>query len=249
MKLATTILLATLTATTLAAAAPDVLTASGEYRFPDDAGVLDVKHDFGAKGDGVADDTATLKTAIQTALRGNYRNPRTIFLPAGTYAISEPLKARVHDGPEDGATWCNGWRCGLFLVGESRARTVLRLRDGAPGFGDPAKPQAVVITGSTGHDQGHEKREKRVGGIEGTGSPFMSLRDITSRNVVPVFRVEGGSAVVSILDSAFNYNPLAGGLSAVPAQAGGPASTPPSPRPDPGPCFAKATQDKPGAAT
>lgn len=197
MKPATTILLATLTATTLAAAAPDVPTASGEYRFPDDAGVLDVKRDFGAKGDGVADDTATLKTAIQTALRSNYRNPRTIFLPVGTYAISEPLKARVHDGPEDGATWCNGWRCGLFLVGESRTRTVLRLRDGAPGFGDPAKPQAVV----------------------------------------------------SILDSAFNYNPLAGGLSAVPAQAGGPASTPPSPRPDPGPCFAKATQDKPGAAT
>jgi hypothetical protein len=146
------------TALVLAAFAP---AAATEYRFPDDAGIIDVKRDFGAKGDGKTDDTAALKKAIQTALQGNYRNPRMVFLPAGTYLVSEPLKARVHDGPEDGSTWCNGWRCGLFLAGESRERTVIRLRDQCPGFGDPAKPQYMLATGSTGHGQGHDRR---VGG-------------------------------------------------------------------------------------
>jgi hypothetical protein len=105
---------------------------AAEYRFPADADIIDVKRDFGARGDGVADDTAALKTAIQAALKGDYRNPRMVYLPAGSYLVSEPLKARVTDGPEDGSQWCNGWRSGLFLAGESRHRTVIRLKTQCP---------------------------------------------------------------------------------------------------------------------
>lgn len=145
-----------------------------EYRFPPDAGIIDVKRDFGATGDGVTDDTAALKAAIQTALKGNYRNPRMIYLPIGTYLISEPLKARTHEGPEDGSTWCNGWRCGLFLTGESRERTIIRLRDAAPGFQDPAKAQPVIITGSTGHGKGHDQRKGGFGN-EGFQNTLMNF--------------------------------------------------------------------------
>jgi len=132
-----------------------------EYRFPPDAGIIDVKRDCGARGDGRTDDTAALKKAIQTALSGDYRNPRMVYLPAGTYLVSEPLKARINDLPEDGRQWCNGWRCGLFICGESRQNTVIRLKDACPGFTDRQRPQPLLITGSTGHGHPHDKR---VGG-------------------------------------------------------------------------------------
>ena len=138
--------------------------AAVEYRFPADAGIIDVKRDFGATGDGKTDDTAALKKAIQTALKGDqFRNPRMVYLPKGTYLVSEPLKARVIDGPEDNKEWCNGWRCGLFLAGESREQTVIRLKDATPGFTDRAKPQPLIITGSTGHGQGHDMRKGGFG--------------------------------------------------------------------------------------
>ncbi len=77
------------------------------------------------------------------------------------YSLSHPLKARLHDGPEDGSTWCNGWRCDLFILGQSRSRTILKLKNRWPGFDDTARPHAVLITGSTGHGHPHDKR---VGG-------------------------------------------------------------------------------------
>ncbi len=286
----------------LAAAACCSSLAAVEYRWPDDAGVLDVKRDFGAKGDGRTDDTAALKKAIQTALKGDFRNPRMIYLPVGTYLISDALKARDNDGPEDDTVWCNGWRSGLFLCGENREKTVIQLKDACPGFTDPAKSQPVVITGSTGHGGEHGMRKGGFGneGFQNTlmnftvdtgkgnpgasgvdflasnrgtmeevtvrsgdgsgrfgldlrrawpgpalvknvsvegfevglsqrsmdcgmtyehltftgqtvcvifadGSPFMSLRGITSRNAVPVLCVDGDNAIINVLDSSFTW--------------------------------------------
>lgn len=276
--------------------------AAVEYRWPDDANIIDVKRDCGAKGDGVSDDSAALKKAIQTALKGDYRNPRLVYLPKGTYLVSEPLKARVTDGPEDDSQWCNGWRCGLFLCGESREQTVIRLKDATPGFTDRAKPQPLLITGSTGHGPGHDKRKGGFGneafqntlmnftvdtgkgnpgasGVDflasnrgtmeevtvrsGDGAgycgldlgrawpgpalikgvsvdgfeiglrqksmdcsmtyehltftnqsvcaifaesqPVMSLRGITSRNAVPGLLIDGGNAIIGVLDSSFTW--------------------------------------------
>ncbi|MDA3959372.1 MAG: PA14 domain-containing protein [Planctomycetota bacterium] len=132
-----------------------------EYGFPEDANIIDVKRDFGATGDGVSDDTKALKQAIQTALRGDYRNPKMIFLPAGNYLISETLSARITDGPEDGSLWCNGWRSGLILIGQHRDQTIITLQDRCPGFGNPEKPRPMLVNGSTGHGKGHDRR---VGG-------------------------------------------------------------------------------------
>jgi hypothetical protein len=40
------------------------------------------------------------------------------------------------------------WRAQLTLQGQDRERTVLRLKDGAAGFGDAAQPRAMLATGS-----------------------------------------------------------------------------------------------------
>ncbi len=130
-----------------------------EYVFPADAGIIDVKRDFGAKGDGTSDDTTAIQKAIVTALLGNYRNPRFIYLPDGTYLISAELKARITDAPDGQGGWCDGWRCGLVLVGQSRDKTVIRLKDRTPAFADTSKPRAMLITGSTLHNN-----EQRQGG-------------------------------------------------------------------------------------
>ncbi len=287
----------------LAVLAHPALAPAVEYVFPKDANIIDVKRDFGAKGDGKTDDTAALQQAIVTALKGNYRNPKMIYLPAGTYLVSKSLRARITDAPDGQGGWSDGWRCGLFMVGESRDRTVIRLKDGAPGFGEAAKPQAMIITGSTGHGQGHDSRiggwgneafqntlnnftvdtgggnagaigvdflasnrgsmnnitvrdgggsfcgvdmsrawpgpgllshvavegfevgirqhgmdcsmtfehitltHQRKAGIEGTGSPTMSMRKVVSRNAVPVFRsTKSGSGMIMFLDSEFTFS-------------------------------------------
>ena len=126
--------------------------------FPDDAGAVNVKTTYGAKGDGVTDDTAAIQRAIVASLSGDYRNPRLICLPEGTYLISNSLKARITDKPYGQGGWSDGWRCGMALVGQSRARTIFRLKDRCPGFGDPSIPKAMIITGSTGHGKGHDSR-------------------------------------------------------------------------------------------
>ncbi|MFP4055698.1 MAG: PA14 domain-containing protein [Candidatus Brocadiia bacterium] len=139
----------------LCAGAP-VLAA--EYVFPEDAKIIDVKRDFGAKGDGETDDTEAIWKAIVASLEGDYRNPPFIYLPEGTYLLSGSLKARITDKPEGQGGWSDGWRSGMALVGQSRERTILRLKDSCPGFGDRSKPKAVLITGSTGHGKGHDSR-------------------------------------------------------------------------------------------
>jgi len=126
--------------------------AAVEYRFPEDANIIDVKRDFGARGDGKTDDTAAIQKAIVTALLGDYRNPRLIYLPNGTYLISDTLKARITDAPDGKGGWSDGWRSGLFLVGQDREKTILKLKDQTPAFTDKTKPKAMLITGSTNHD-------------------------------------------------------------------------------------------------
>jgi len=88
--------------------------------WPDDSGYTSVK-DCGAKGDGTTDDTA----AIQSA----YEKKGGIYFPPGTYLVSDTLSATPKR---------------YFIQGAGPARTVIRLKDKCPGFGDPASPKAVL---------------------------------------------------------------------------------------------------------
>ncbi len=269
-----------------------------EYRFPADAGIVNVR-DFGARGDGIADDTAAIQEAIRKVLRGSYRNPNFVYFPNGTYRITGPLRARVNDEPDGKGGWSDGWRSGMVLVGQSRDGTIVKLSDNTPRFDNKDKPLAMVIFGSTGHGAGHDNRiggfgneafqnnmmnmtidagrdnpgaigvdflasnrgmmdevtvrgqghtgidmtrawpgpgliknvwidgfdygirqssmdcsmtfehitlsNQRIAGIHGYQHPFMSLRGIVSYNAVPAFNIQGGAAIITILDSRLVY--------------------------------------------
>ncbi|UYZ64725.1 glycosyl hydrolase family 28-related protein [Hymenobacter weizhouensis] len=103
--------------------------------YPAGAGVVNVKAaPYNAKGDGTTDDTQALQKAITDNLG------RTIYLPAGTYLVSNRLEARSADGK---------WNCGLRLIGQSQASTIIKLKDNAAGYNAPATPRAVVYTASS----------------------------------------------------------------------------------------------------
>ncbi|MBA4064990.1 MAG: endopolygalacturonase [Isosphaera sp.] len=108
-----------------------------DIRFPADARVVDVtRPPYSAKGDGTADDTR----AIQQALEDHPNAGAVVYLPNGTYLVSDTL------------TWPKGSRGGMehkntILQGQSRDGTVIRLKDDCPGFGDPAKRKGVIWTG------------------------------------------------------------------------------------------------------
>jgi len=106
--------------------APRAFAQGGEpgVRFPDDAGYANIKTDFGARGDGIADDTGAFQRAIE-------RNVRRLYLPHGTYLVSDAIVT-------GGKRW--------HLQGESEAGTIIRLKDHCSGFDDPENPKPIVST-------------------------------------------------------------------------------------------------------
>ena len=115
------------------------LTASAEptpgEAFPPDAGIVSAR-DFGAIPDDGVDDTA----AILRALGAKPTRSIIVFLPNGVYDVSNTVKFPKGE-------WLYS---GNILQGQSRERTVIRLRDGAAGFGDPDKPRALIDSGGEG---------------------------------------------------------------------------------------------------
>jgi hypothetical protein len=111
---------------------------------PDGAKIVNVR-DYGAKGDGKTDDTLAIRKAIWANIdRNRYAAPPFIYLPAGTYRLTGPIEGRA----EDVNGWSSGWRAGFLLVGQARAKSVLKLDDACAGYGDAGKPRWVVATGS-----------------------------------------------------------------------------------------------------
>lgn len=51
---------------------------------------LDVKRDFGARGDGIADDTNAWRKALE-AIRHENAKGAVLFVPAGVYRITDTL--------------------------------------------------------------------------------------------------------------------------------------------------------------
>ena len=96
--------------------------------FVNRAGWKNLKTDFGAKGDGKADDTAAFQRGLDALPlhgQGKADDARVLFLPAGTYRITatlqftnrmaivllgeHPERTRVvYDGPAGAAVHCNG---------------------------------------------------------------------------------------------------------------------------------------------
>ncbi|NJM15432.1 MAG: hypothetical protein HC896_08705 [Bacteroidales bacterium] len=60
--------------------------AQENFVFPSNAGIVNVKTEFGAVGDGVTDDTE----AIQNAINVRKFTLHTLYFPNGTYLVSKP---------------------------------------------------------------------------------------------------------------------------------------------------------------
>ncbi|XHX79779.1 MAG: glycosyl hydrolase family 28-related protein [Stenomitos frigidus ULC029] len=104
--------------------------------FPGDAGVINVKN-YGAKGDGMVDDTA----AIQAALNAYPNGKRIIYLPNGTYLVSGTLSWPAGT-PGTGNDYKN-----TILQGQSQSGTTIKLKNQAAGFTISNAPKAVIFTG------------------------------------------------------------------------------------------------------
>ena len=124
---------------TLAQSSPDRTYESPEVRFPADAGAINVKTQFGAKGDGLSDDTAAIRAAIEAPGPRWLAQSRVLYFPKGTYLISDTLDWL---GPE------KNWRSRITFQGENEHGTVIRLKDNAPGYQDPGTPKAMIRPGS-----------------------------------------------------------------------------------------------------
>jgi hypothetical protein len=104
--------------------------------YPADAGLIDVtKAPYNAKGDGQTDDTA----AIQKALDDNPSADAVIYLPAGTYLISDTLKWGTGGGGREQKR--------TMLEGMGPGKTIIKLKDSCAGFSGP-KGKAMIWTGA-----------------------------------------------------------------------------------------------------
>jgi len=84
--------------------------------------VFDAKRDFGAKGNGRADDTATIQKAIDAARE--HGQGAIAYLPASTYAVSNTLHITGSDYYVGG----HGWGTALRWIGPEDG-TIIHVRD------------------------------------------------------------------------------------------------------------------------
>lgn len=105
------------------------------YQFtpPDSSGMYNVKTDFGAVGDGVTDDTQALIEAFRgdstSYTDGESGGRQPVYLPAGTYLVTQPLPMGAKR---------------KVIMGAGKGQTIIRLAPNSPGFGDAQNPQIFI---------------------------------------------------------------------------------------------------------
>jgi hypothetical protein len=105
-----------------------------EKKFPNDVGWINIKQDYGARGDGKTDDTKAIKKALAEA-NANYNQPALIYFPKGTYLVSDTLEWPLEGGG-----------CCITFQGQGTDTTTIKLKDTAPGFNDLEQAKAVIKT-------------------------------------------------------------------------------------------------------
>jgi hypothetical protein len=131
------------------------LPAAPAIAIPADAGYVNVK-DFGAKGDGVTDDTEALQQLLGRNKEDEGGELRSIYFPNGTYLVSDTLK--WGDKKKD-------------VRGESRDGVIIKLKDDCPGFQDPENPKKVLQTEFDHGGQNFNQRLRNLTVDVGKGNP------------------------------------------------------------------------------
>lgn len=102
--------------------------------FPSDLISANVKTQYGAKGDGVTDDTAAIQKALDDERdeeHDYFGKPKALYFPAGTYLISNTLN----------------WKgCCMNLQGQGAGISIIKLKDKTKSFGDRNAPKPVIQT-------------------------------------------------------------------------------------------------------
>jgi hypothetical protein len=110
-----------------------------DHRFPASDRVIDVtKPPYEAKGDGKTDDTA----ALQKALFDSMGQHKIIYLPNGTYLVSDTLLWSNQDSQGKSAYGFNR------IQGQNPYKTVIRLKDKT--FVDAKNPKSIMWCGGFG---------------------------------------------------------------------------------------------------
>jgi Pectate lyase superfamily protein len=147
----------------------------GPIVFPD--GFMKSVKDYGAKGDGVTDDTAAIQAALNDGRRDangkplfsqpdelNGR-PKALYFPAGTYLISNTVD------------W---FGCCVTLQGQGTGTTIIKLKANAAGFQNPAAPKAMIKT-----ENGNMSFRQNVWDMQilaGAGNPGAVALDYIANN-------------------------------------------------------------------
>ena len=109
--------------------------SSPEKQFPDDIGWVNIKEDYGAKGDGKTDDTLAILQALEDEKSADYTRPMIIYFPKGTYLVSDTLQFQE-----------SGTKCCVVFQGQGQDHSIIKLQDYAEEFDNPKKPKAVIRT-------------------------------------------------------------------------------------------------------
>lgn len=166
-----------------------------EIIFPDDAGIIDVMKDpYYADNTGTTDATA----AIQAALDAYPNGSRIIYLPHGTYLVSNTLKWPAGN---PGATDYKR----TILQGQSKDGSIIKLKDNCEGYQDPGNRKAVIYTGPA-PAQRFRNAIRNLTVNTGTGNPgasgiqFNTSNEGTMQHII--IKSEDGQGVYG-LDLAF----------------------------------------------
>lgn len=135
--------------------------------YPEGIGWVNVKERYGAKGDGVTDDTKAIQAAL---LNRNepYLDRVSLYFPDGVYLVSDTLK--YADGYYD---------CCVSIQGQSRSGTIIRLKDSCEGYGTgTSKPVLFTRAGN----QSFHQNIRNITIDVGAGNPGAVAIDYISSN-------------------------------------------------------------------
>ncbi|MBN1512907.1 MAG: hypothetical protein JXB13_12910, partial [Phycisphaerae bacterium] len=161
---------------------------------------------YGAKGDGKTDDTQALQSAFQDALRRAHavnhywvkgtqseednKRLRTegkttiLYFPAGTYLVSDRIHMDHEIEPQAPTYY-------VVLLGEARDRTVIRLKDESPGYGDADAPREVISLESLPtSNASYENRVCNLSFDVGAGNPGAVALDFHANNGGGIYHVD-----------------------------------------------------------